>query len=298
MFSRRHPFLFSFLVFSAIAAGLSIVLTLIIVLGVRNEGFEFGEKVGIIEITGVISDSREIIEDLHRFRKDAAIKAIVLRIDSPGGVVGPSQEIFQEVKKTAKEKTVIASMGAIAASGGYYVAAAATGIVANPGTITGSIGVIIGYTNVQSLFEKIGLSPVVVKSGEFKDLASPARKMSDQERQLLQEFVDETHRQFVGAVAEGRGMDGETVARLADGRIFTGAQAHKLGLIDRLGNLEDAIEWAGEKGGIEGEIERVYAREKEFSLFKLIAGTSAESVIRRTLDARFFAGYLYQPPVK
>ncbi|MGD8549181.1 MAG: signal peptide peptidase SppA, partial [Desulfobacterales bacterium] len=160
-------------------------MTFLIVLGTRDAEFEFGEKVGIIEIKGVIIDSKKALQSLKRFREDNSIKAIVIRIDSPGGAVGPSQEIFREIRKTSKSKKVVASMGSIAASGGYYIAAGTDGIVANPGTITGSIGVIMGFTNYQELLSKIGLVPIVIKSGEYKDMGSPVRKMKPEEKRFL-----------------------------------------------------------------------------------------------------------------
>jgi len=179
-------------------------------------------------------------------------------------------------------------------SGGYYIAAATDGIVASPGTITGSIGVIIGYTNLQELFQKIGLAPVVIKSGKYKDIGSPARTMTEEEKKILQDFVDQTHRQFILAVADGRNMDAAVVEGLADGRIYTGEEAMKIGLIDRLGNLDDAVEWAGRLGGIEGEISTVYARERNLSFLTHLVESSLEAIFDRTVDTRPFAGYLYR----
>ena len=170
MFSRRHPFLFFLLAFSGIMMGGIIIISLLMVIGSGDSNISFKEKVGIIEISGVIFDAKNVLYSLKQFREDDSIKAIVLRIDSPGGGVGPSQEIYREIRKTIKEKKVIASLGSVAASGGYYAASGADGIVANPGTITGSIGVIMSYTNFREALNKIGLVHVVVKSGEFKDI--------------------------------------------------------------------------------------------------------------------------------
>lgn len=295
MFSRRHPYLYFLLMMTLIVATFSVVMSLLTLIGRGLSGVEFGEKVGIVEIEGVIADSRDALVDLKRFRKDDTIKAIVVRVDSPGGIVGPSQEIYREIQKTIAEKPVITSMGSIAASGGYYVAAASNGIMASPGTITGSIGVIIGYTNFEEVIKKVGLLPVVIKSGEFKDTGSPTRQMTEKERQLLQEFVDQTHRQFVQAVVEGRKMDSETVSGLADGRIYTGEQAKELGLVDRLGNLEDAIEWAGREGGIEGEISTVYARPEQFTIMDFIAKTPIASWLQQVLHPRLVGGYIHTP---
>ncbi|MBR9980527.1 MAG: signal peptide peptidase SppA, partial [Desulfatitalea sp.] len=258
MFSRRHPYLFFLLIMAAMfTVGIIFLSTMAKSLSRKDSAIR-GEKVGVIEIAGAIADSKTIIDQIKTFRDADAVKAIVLRIDSPGGGVGASQEIYREIQRTVAEKHVVASMGAVAASGGYYVAAACDGIVANPGTITGSIGVIMGYTNFEELLRKIGLSPVVIKSGAYKDLGSPMRPMTAEEEVLLQALIGNIHRQFVAAIAEGRGMETDRVDAIADGRLFTGEEAIDLGLVDRLGNLEDAITWAGELGGIEGEVETVY----------------------------------------
>lgn len=226
-------------------------------LSTRDAEFEFGEKVGVIEIIGAIADSKDIIHNLKRFREDDSIKAIVVRIDSPGGGVGASQEIFREITKTSESKKIIASLGGVAASGGYYIAAGADGIVANQGTITGSIGVIMGYSNFQELLKKIGLVPVVIKSGEYKDIGSPVREMTKKEEEILRNLANQIHKQFIKAIAEGRGIEQSKVEKFADGRIFSGEEAKKLGLVDRFGNLEDAIEWAGRMGGIKGKVSAV-----------------------------------------
>jgi len=295
MFSRRHPYLFFILTFSSVVATAMIVMTLLFVTGTRDSEFEFGEKVGILEINGIIADAKNAIHNLKRFREDSSVKAIVIRINSPGGAVGPSQEIFREIRKTSSSKKVVASMGSIAASGGYYIAAGADGIVANPGTITGSIGVIMGFTNYQELLRKIGLVPVVIKSGKYKDIGSPVRKMRPEEKKILQNFSRKIHNQFIKDIVDGRKMDQAKVEALADGRIFTGEESKELGLVDRLGNFEDAIEWAGRMGGIKGKISTVYAREKKFSLLKYIADSSAKALLNRIADSSLSADYLYSP---
>jgi protease-4 len=301
MFTRRHPYLFFLLTLFAMVSVSVIILSYLLVRGLEKTQFsefvtEPGDgKVGIVEISGVITDSSETIRLLKLFREDKAIKAIVLRVESPGGVVGPSQEIYQEVRKTVSTKKVVASMGAVAASGGYYVAAAADGIIANPGTITGSIGVIMGYTNFEKLLEKIGLTPVVIKSGEYKDMASPTRQMTPREAEALQYFVDQTHNQFVKAIAEGRDMDLDHVESLADGRIYTGEEAMKNGLVDRLGNLEDAIEWAGRLGGIEGKISTVYKREETFSFLRYLSESVVDALMSKTAGQGLQGGYIFRP---
>ncbi len=212
-----------------------------------DSGWLGGERVAVIRIEGVIMDSRETIEELRRFRDNPNIKAVVLRIDSPGGGVVPSQEIHTEVLKARKDGRlkVVASMGNLAASGGYYIAAATDKIVANPGTLTGSIGVIMELANVQGLLEKVGV------------------------RGLLQNVLDDVHDQFIQAVAAGRALKVEEVRPLADGRIFTGRQARTAKLVDELGDLQDAIKLAARLVGIEGE-PRVVEPRKRFSLRDLL----------------------------
>ncbi len=302
MFTRRHPFLYFILVFTAIIGSVIIVISLLRATTGTSSEFNYtihdpgGEKVGVIEIKGVIAESNEIIRKIKRFKEDNSIKAIVIRIDSPGGGVGPSQEIYRELRKTIPQKTVIASLGAVAASGGYYIAAGAHKTMANPGTITGSIGVIIGYTNFQELLKKIGLSPIVIKSGEYKDIGSPIREMTEKDRQLLQDLIDEIHMQFILAVSEGRNLKSDLVKSIADGRIFSGKQAKNLGLVDRLGNLEDAIEWAGRLAGIEGKISTVYIKEKKMSFLKYIPDSSYfKNLLKEAFNPGLYSGYLYRP---
>jgi protease-4 len=295
MFSRRHPYLFFLLVSFALFTGLALGLLAVVAwMGGSSADFS-GEAVGVVEIEGAITDSRDILEHIRRFREDEDIKAIVIRIDSPGGAVGPSQEIYREIRKTVEAKKVIASMGAVAASGGYYVACAADGIVANPGTITGSIGVIMGYTNFRQLLDKIGMVPVVIKSGPYKDTGSPTREMRDDEREILQSITSGIHEQFVTAIAEGRNMDRSQVALVADGRILTGEDAKTKGLVDRLGNYEDALAWAGEMGGIEGEVVPVYAREEKLSLLRYLMSSSLSDLISKVFHPGIYAEYRYLP---
>jgi len=277
------------------------LISLLFTFGSKGADYEVyngvpGERVGVVELIGVISDAKKVIRDIKTFREDKAVKAIVLRIDSPGGGVGPSQEIYREIEKTKEmKKIIIASMGSVAASGGYYAASATDGIMANPGTITGSIGVIMGYTNFKEIFEKIGLLPVVIKSGEFKDMGSPVRDMTEKEKQILQGFVDKVHQQFVNDVAKGRNMDLVKMGELADGRIYSGEEALELGLIDRMGNLEDAIEWAGRLGGIEGDVSAVYIKENKLSLLRYLSDSSLDEMMNHFIGNSIYADYRYDP---
>jgi protease-4 len=229
------------------------------------------DRIALLRVEGVILDSQATVSDLKRFAENPLIKAVVLRIDSPGGGVVPSQEIYDAVQRVRNKhnKAVIASMGTVAASGGYYIAAATDRIMANPGTLTGSIGVIMETANVEGLLSKLGVEGIVVKSGKFKDVGSPLRKMTDEERALLQSVMDDVHKQFIDAVAAGRALEVSAVQALADGRIFTGRQAKEAKLVDELGNLEDAIQLAADLAGIEGEPKVVEPR-RRFSIRELL----------------------------
>lgn len=296
MFARRHPLLFSMLVMCGIGAVVIISVAALLFLGKSDSTLKFGDKVGVIEVNGLIADPKPVLTQLKELRKNEDVKAIVLRINSPGGGVGPSQEIYTEVRKTKPVKKIVVSMGAVAASGGYYIASPADHIMASPGSITGSIGVIMEFANLEDLFKKIGVSAFVIKSGEYKDVGSPVREMTAKEKAMLQGFIDDVHRQFVEAVAEAREMSEEQVQAIADGRILTGEQAKELGLLDSLGNLEDAIALAAKLGGIEGEPTVFYAKKKEFSLLEYLLGsyTLTEVLDQITMGGRH-CGYLWLP---
>jgi len=222
-----------------------------------------GDGVGVLQIEGAIDDSRSVLMELKRLKEMPWVKAIVVRIDSPGGAVAPTQEIFEEIQRAKKQKPFIASMGGMATSGGYYIAAACDKIVANPGTLTGSIGVIMQLTNLEELMKKVGVKGLNIKSGANKDLGSPFQTISPEGREILQSLVDNVHAQFVAAVAKGRGMNEAQVRKLADGRVYSGAQAKDLGLIDQFGTLDDAIELAARRAGIEAEPAVYYSRPEQ-----------------------------------
>jgi len=251
-----------------------------------------GDKVAVVDIEGLITKSRPIIEKLNRYKDNERIKAIVIRIDSPGGSVGPAQEIYEEVIKLREKKPVVASMGSVAASGGYYIACAANKIIANPGTITGSIGVIIEFANIEELLGKIGLKSVVIKSGKYKDILSPTRELKGEERDLLQGVIDNIHGQFIDAVALGRDIPREKVAEIADGRIFSGEQAKQLELVDELGNLQDAIESAAEMSDIEGKPNVIYPEKKRPSIWEFFIEESLTRVQDFLSNNRLKVGYV------
>ena len=230
----------------------------------------------LVEIVGMITDSRDIVNQISEYRRDDSFRGIILRIDSPGGAVAPSQEIYEEVLRTRNEKKVVASLGSIAASGGYYIASSANHIIANPGTLTGSIGVVFASSNVEELIRKVGLKPVVVKSGKFKDAGSPVRPMTEEEQSLLQEVVDDVHSQFVQAIVKGRDLSEGEVRKIADGRVFTGKMALEMNLIDQLGGLEDSIQWMKDTLNLKNR-PRIVQQVKEDSFLQfLLEGIAAE----------------------
>lgn len=288
MKGKQHPILQVVVILGAAILVLGAVMTAIFAMAGPG-GLSFREKIGVIPIEGAITDSEPVVADLVEFRKDKGIRAIVLRVNSPGGGVGPSQEIYREIRKTIETKKVIASMGSVAASGGYYVAAAANKIVANPGTLTGSIGVLIEFVRLQELMEKIGVDLEVLKSGEFKDIGLPHRKLTERDREMIQKLVSDIQTQFVEAVAQGRDLPVEKVRGIADGRIVSGAQGVELGLVDQLGNFEDAVELAKSLAGIEGEVTLIYPERTKMSFWDLLVegGTRTFSrVLREALGTR------------
>lgn len=256
-----------------------------------------GEKVGVIPIEGIISDSREIVEEIKEFADNGRIRAVVLRIDTPGGSVAPSQEIYQAVRELRKTKKVVVSMGSVAASGGYLIAVAADRIVANPGTITGSISAVMHYANVEELLKKVGVRSSVIKSGKFKDIGSPVRTMTEEERSLIQGIVDDIYNQFVDTVSENRKIPRSKIIQLSDGRIFTGRQARGLGLVDELGGLQDAVRLAGRLSGMKEKPEIVYGMKKKTTFLRYFMENMTSAVseeIRRTTAESRGAMYLLQ----
>jgi protease IV len=249
-----------------------------------SSGIGFSNKIGVIEIAGQISDSGPILEQLMEFSKNKHIKAVVLRIDSPGGSVGASQEIYREVARVTDTKKVIVSMGDTAASGGYYIAAAGDKIVANPGTITGSIGVIMSFYRIDELSKKIGLTLEVIKSGEFKDTGSSFRELTDREKELMNGVVLNIQEQFIKAVAEGRKLPVDKVREIADGRIFSGEMAKELGLVDELGNFQDAVNLAASLSGIKGEPTLVYSEKTGLKLWDIIFQSAGKAILKSVSD--------------
>jgi protease-4 len=257
MQSSQHPWLWGMVGTTVMLAVFFLVVFLITVLLRDEDGItDRGTAIGVVAIEGVISSelAERTVRQLTKYGDDASIKAIVLRIDSPGGGVASSQELYEEVKRIRSAgKLVVASMGSVAASGGYYIACVADRIFANAGTVTGSIGVIVQLANASELLHKVGIESTVITSGPFKDSGNPTRPLRPDERQVFQTLVDDVYQQFIEAVAQGRNLPLDEVRQAADGRIYTGRQAKDLHLIDQLGSLHDAIKYAASRIGIVGK---------------------------------------------
>jgi protease-4 len=291
---RKHPVLLGLIVIGVIL-GVFLLSILFLSWFGEKKAFALGDKIAVVNIRGMITSSRDIVEQLGTFKEDDDVKAIILRINSPGGGVGPSQEIYREILRAKEKKKIIASIESVGASGGYYVACASDVIVANPGTITGSIGVVMEFSNIEELLKKIGFRSYVIKSGKHKDIGSPLREMTPQEREILQGVIDNVHSQFVRAVAEGRNMEEGKVRRIADGRIFSGEQAKELGLVDRLGSLQDAIEIAAEMAGIKGKPTVIYPK-KKVSLYELLFRKSLRLLMDEVWQREYRFSYLVYSP--
>ena len=288
---RKHPVIAGILL-------LFLVGTLTFVLIYRIAGkrldFSMGDRVGVVLVRGVLADARGIIEQIDDFDGNDSVKAVVLRVESPGGGVVPSQEIYSRLKKVKENKIVVASLGAVAASGGYYIACAADKIVANPGTVTGSIGVILQFPLFEELFRKIGIGSTTVKSGKYKDMGSPFRELTPGERAYLQGVTNDIYEQFVDTVLVSRNIPPSRTAEIAEGKIFTGRQALELGLVDALGSEQDAIDLAAKLSGVEGKPAVVYGEEKKGGLLRYLLEESAQFMAREFRES--FPGVEYRMP--
>lgn len=277
LFLHRHPILTGFFILGVMMiiflAGITFFIGRIIKPTQGSDLFGVQEAIGVVELKGVIANPEKAMAHLSEFVDNDRIKAVIVRIDSPGGTVGAAQELYRQITVTNGSKPVVASMGSVAASGGYYAALGAEKIVASPGTLTGSIGVILKFPNLEKVFEKIGYASEVVKSGELKDIGSSSRALTQDERDLLQNLLDNVHNQFITDISQSRNIPENEVLELADGRIFSGEQAKELGLIDELGNFYDAITLASELAGISSRNPKLYYPEDgDFSFFKFFAG--------------------------
>ena len=257
-----------------------------------------GEKIAVVEIRDMILSSEETVRQLKQYREDRSIKAILLRIETPGGGVVPTQEMYEEVRRTRDSgKPVVVSMGSIAASGGYYIACGATKIVANRGTLTGSIGVVGEFLQLQDALNKLGIEVKLIKAGKLKDAGAPTRKMTAADEKYFQELMDEVHRQFMGVVEEERNLESSRVREIADGRVFTGEEAVRLGLVDTLGTYQDAVRIAADLAGISGEPALVKERKRR-TFWDSVLGDVGEAArdIRQTLLDRPVLSYRYTGP--
>ncbi|MFP4597575.1 MAG: signal peptide peptidase SppA [Persicimonas sp.] len=266
-----------------IFGGLFLMLLLfavVVITAFGGDGFGEGkDQVGVIEITGPIMESKDTVEDIRRFVRQDNIEGIVVRVDSPGGAVAPSQEIYQAVKRASDEKPVVVSMGSTAASGGYYIALGSEHIIANSGTVTGSIGVISQLFNIEGLLEHVDVRVHTIKTGKFKDAGSPFREFDDEEREYFASLLNDIYEQFIEDVAKERGMELDAVREVADGRVFTGRQAQDLELVDQLGTFHDAVDWIKDKADIDGEAALVYPPEEELGILtRLIEGATDAAV--------------------
>ncbi len=255
-------------------------------------------KVAILPIEGEILDARDTLDLLHKYADNSSVRAIVVRINSPGGAIAPSQEIYSEIRKTRGKsgKPIVASLDSVGASGGYYIAAACDEIVANPGSITGSIGVILDWMEVDQLVQWAKMRRETITSGPMKAAGSPFRQLTDAERQYLQRIVLQLHGQFVKAVAEGRAgkISEQQVAQLADGRVFTGQEALALKLVDRIGSLGDAVTLAARKAGVRGEPSTIYPRKRQHTLLDLITDSEDTQSLIERIAARRMPRFLYR----
>ena len=295
---RKHPVIFGVLILLVFGALLYLSLYKAGLNSGKGRGFSLRDKIGVVNVEGIISNSVEITEQLDDFAKDDSIAAVVLRVDSPGGGVAASQEIYDAVIELRKTKKVVASMGSIAASGGLLVACAADKIVANPGTITGSISAIMHFANFEELLKKVGVKSAVVKSGKYKDMGSPFRDMTAEEKVIVQDLVDDIYNQFVDVIAKERKLPRERVIEIADGRVFSGRKAKELGLVDYLGDMATAAKLAGKLAGREGKYDLVYPSKKRFSVFDFLTDEAASKIsssLKEKLESKSGLSYLYYP---
>ena len=295
---RKHPVLFGMLILLVLGVFVYMSFYRAGLHSGKSKGFSLKDKIGVVCVEGVINDSREITEQLDDFAKDDSIIAVVLRVDSPGGGVAVSQEIYDAVVELRKTKKVVASMGSIAASGGLLVACAADKIVANPGTITGSISAIMHFANFEELLKKVGVKSSVVKSGQYKDIGSPVREMTPEEKVIVQELVDDIYNQFVDVIVKERKLPREKVIAIADGRVFSGRKAKELGLVDSLGDMTSAAKLASNLAGKDGKYDLVYPSKKRTSVFDYFlegAASQLSNSLKEKLESKGGISYLYYP---
>lgn len=295
---RKHPVVFGILILLALSVVVYFSFYRAGFHSGKSKSFSLKDKIGVVSVEGVITDSIEITEQLDEFGKDDSIVAVVLRVDSPGGGVAVSQEIYDAVIELKKTKKVVASMGSVAASGGLLVACAADKIVANPGTITGSISAIMQFANFEELMKKVGVKSSVVKSGQYKDIGSPMREMTPEEKVIVQDLVDDIYNQFIDVIVKERKLPREKVVAMADGRVFSGRKAKELGLVDALGDMASAAKLASKLAGKDGSYDLVYPTKKRSSIldyFMENAATHISNSLKEKMESKSGVSYLYYP---
>ncbi|MGD0278486.1 MAG: signal peptide peptidase SppA [Smithella sp.] len=295
---RKHPVFFGMLILLVLCFVVYVVFYKAGLYSGKNKSFSLRDKIGVVTVDGVINDSMDITDQLDEFAKDDSIVAVVLRVDSPGGGVAVSQEIYDALIELRKTKKVVASMGTVAASGGLLVACGADKIVANPGTITGSISAIMEFANFEGLLKKIGLKASVVKSGQYKDIGSPLRSMTPEEKVILQDLVDDIYNQFIDVIVRERKLPREKVIAIADGRVFSGRKAKELGLVDALGDMTSAAKLAYKLAGKEGKYDLVYPSKKRTSIFDYFLESAATQIgnsLKEKMESKTGISYLYYP---
>jgi protease-4 len=295
---RKHPVIFGMFILLIFGISFYFLFYKVGLHSGKNAGFSLNDKIGVVSVEGVIADSQVITEQLDEFGKDDSIVAVILRVDSPGGGVAASQEIYDAVIELKKKKKVVVSMGSVAASGGLLIACAADKIVANPGTITGSISAIMQFANVEELMKKIGLKSSVVKSGQYKDIGTPLRDMTPEEKVIIQDLVDDIYNQFIDVIVKERKLPREKVVAIADGRVFSGRKAKELGLVDYLGDMSSAAKLASKLAGKDGKYDLVYPGKKRTSIFDYLLESTANQIsnsLKEKMGSLSGLNYLYYP---
>jgi protease-4 len=292
-FAQRRPGLFGLLI--AVAAVI-LVVGVAAALGVwgDDDGARLlgpsSARIGVVRIEGTITDAEKTVDFLRELREDDSVKGVVLRINSPGGAFGPSQEIYMAVKKLGRKKPVVASFSAVAASGGYYAACPASRIFANPGTITGSIGVMSQLANVTELMQKLGVGFESLTTGKLKDAGSPFKPLSPEQRAYLEGLINDLNKQFSGDVAKERKLSPQSIAAIADARAMTGARAKELGLVDELGGLEDAIDFVKEQTGLKGDVPQLAGPKKKSGVLGLFSSAAQTPDLRAAVLSWLLSG--------
>ncbi|MCJ2165465.1 MULTISPECIES: signal peptide peptidase SppA [unclassified Pseudodesulfovibrio] len=272
-FSQRHPFLFGVMMIIMAVALIAGAMAFFRSVGLTPGSIAGSDKIGVVYVEEMILSSSKVVSFIQALKEDKSIKGVLLRVNSPGGAIAPSQEIYQAVKELNAVKPVVASYGSVAASGGYYCSVPARLIFANPGSITGSIGVMAEFVTVTEAMEKLGIKPEVLATGKYKAAGTPLRELSFEQREQMIGLMQDLHEQFVDHVAEARGMDRARIAAIADGRAVSGRQALALGLVDQIGSMSQAMDKLKELAEIEGRASLVEGPVEEKTLIQEILGS-------------------------